>query len=132
MTRVLLDEDGMPLTQQQVITGPIISRLPPPPGIMAPARMMWLLIAVVTCISSPVWGGDPALREPTGPFGADGINFAQLLTTTMGSSWGNWVDIGAYEEANNPDGGMPDTNPFALYAEGDDFLVVDAGGNDLH
>jgi hypothetical protein len=41
------------------------------------------------------------------------------------------ADLIAYEEANNPDGFEPDSNPFGLAFSGMDALVTDAGGNDL-
>jgi hypothetical protein len=42
------------------------------------------------------------------------------------------ADLVAYEQANNPDGEVPDSNPYgaALLPDGS-RLVVDAGGNDL-
>jgi len=41
------------------------------------------------------------------------------------------ADLVAYEEANNPDGVVPDSNPFGIAFAGLDALVNDAGGNDL-
>ena len=41
------------------------------------------------------------------------------------------ADLVAYEEANNPDGVVPDSNPFGLDFDGLDALVTDAGGNVL-
>lgn len=46
------------------------------------------------------------------------------------------ADIAAFEEASDPDAGLPgttrpDTNPFGLAFDGDDALVADAGGNAL-
>lgn len=42
------------------------------------------------------------------------------------------ADLLAYEAANNPDGGVVDSNPFDVAALGGNrALVVDAGGNDL-
>ncbi|MGE3270746.1 MAG: ScyD/ScyE family protein, partial [Chloroflexota bacterium] len=42
------------------------------------------------------------------------------------------ADLGKYEKENNPDGTVPDSNPFGLAATPDGNLyVVDAGGNDL-
>lgn len=42
------------------------------------------------------------------------------------------ADLGKYEKEHNPDGTVPDSNPFGLAATPDGNLyVVDAGGNDL-
>ena len=42
------------------------------------------------------------------------------------------ADLGTYEKDNNPDGTVPDSNPFGLTAGPDGNLyVIDAGGNDL-
>ena len=42
------------------------------------------------------------------------------------------ADLGKYEKDNNPDGTVPDSNPFGLTAGPDGSLyVTDAGGNDL-
>ncbi len=76
-------------------------------------------------------GGDPAVRDPSGPLGDQGINFAQLVGVAADGSWANEVDLGAYEAANNPDGGLPDTNPFGLLQVEDGFVVADAGANAL-
>jgi sugar lactone lactonase YvrE len=76
-------------------------------------------------------GGDPAVRDPSGPLGAQGINFAQLVAVAADGTWTNQVDIGAYEAANNPDGGLPDTNPFGLLRVDDGYVVADAGANAL-
>ncbi|HSE37846.1 MAG TPA: ScyD/ScyE family protein [Blastocatellia bacterium] len=47
---------------------------------------------------------------------------------------GNWRyedDIAGYEQANNPDGNVPDSNPYAILAEPGQRVLTDAGGNDL-
>lgn len=46
------------------------------------------------------------------------------------------ADLAAFEEANDPDGGLPgvvgpDSNPYGLTFDGTDALVADAGGNSL-
>jgi hypothetical protein len=76
-------------------------------------------------------GADPAVRDPSGPLGAAGINFAQLVAVATNGTWTNEVDIGAHEAANNPDGGLPDTNPFGLLKVDDGYVVADAGANAL-
>jgi len=45
-----------------------------------------------------------------------------------------WVDVAAFEAANDPDaefGGEVDSNPYAIAPVDDGYLVADAGGNDL-
>lgn len=76
-------------------------------------------------------GADPALRDPSGPLGDAGINFGQLISVSLSGTWTNTVDVSAFEGTNNPDGGEVDSNPYGLWADGDNFLVADAGGNDL-
>jgi sugar lactone lactonase YvrE len=47
---------------------------------------------------------------------------------------GEWrfvADIGAYEAANNPDGGLVDSNPYGLLAEPGGHVLTDASGNAL-
>jgi sugar lactone lactonase YvrE len=47
---------------------------------------------------------------------------------------GNWDyenDIAGYEQANNPDGNVSDSNPYAILAEPGQRVLTDAGGNDL-
>ena len=46
-------------------------------------------------------------------------------------SWQNMVDVAGYEGIANPDGGLLDSNPYALLATAGGFAVADAGGNDL-
>lgn len=73
-------------------------------------------------------GANPAVRgnELTGQAGAE------LLGTVVTIEAGTpqlFADIAAFEAANNPDGVVPDSNPFSLVATGSGFLVTDAGGN---
>ena len=89
---------------------------------------------------SAVGGG--ALLVPIG-LGSDPANTAQggvLHGTGLGTvirvegrsgQWKTLADVAAYEGAQNPDGGQPDTNPFGLLALPDRNLVADAGGNDV-
>lgn len=41
------------------------------------------------------------------------------------------VDLGLYEEENNPDQGGIDTNPYSMTIAGDSIFVADAGANDV-
>ncbi len=76
-------------------------------------------------------GADPAMRDPGGIFGADGMNFGQIVAFHEDGTWQNLFDVAAYEGTANPDGGLVDSNPYALFAYGDGIVAADAGGNDL-
>ena len=76
-------------------------------------------------------GTDPAARDPQGIFGADGMNFGQLVQIHPDGTWQNMTDVAGYEGVANPDGGVPDSDPFSLLAMDNGFAVTDAGGNDL-
>src|SRR5690606_38266474 len=41
------------------------------------------------------------------------------------------ADLAAYEAANNPHDSVLDTNPNAISADGNGWLLADAGGNDI-
>src|SRR5205814_763531 len=51
------------------------------------------------------WGNDPALRSACGAVGPKMDWIARL---TASGNWRLETDLGAYEAANNPDGGVPD------------------------
>ena len=75
---------------------------------------------------------DPAVREQLGEAGR---RFAGLYSIGRGGLT-RVADLGAYEAANNPDAGQPeseaDTNPYSVDATRPGrILVTDAGGNDL-
>jgi sugar lactone lactonase YvrE len=74
-------------------------------------------------------GDDPALRAQLPPAG-------QLAATLIRAkpSKGTFrvvADIGAFELSDNPDGGLPDTNPQGLLLTAKGRVVADAGGNSL-
>jgi hypothetical protein len=71
-------------------------------------------------------GGDMAIRDAIDPA------FGTLLRVLPNGKRSILADLVAYEEENNPDGEVPDSNPYgtALLPDGS-RLVVDAGGNDL-
>jgi hypothetical protein len=100
-------------------------------------------------------GTNPANRSQCMPIGSD---FGWLVRARDNGDWRNWVDLAAFEAANNPDGSLlPDSNPYGLLAEtstarddGDDenegengnngseergrggtVIATDAGGNSL-
>ena len=70
-------------------------------------------------------GADPLAR--TGEL----LNLGHLVEIGMSGAWTNTVDVAAYEVSANPDGGLLDSNPYAMKAVDDGFLVVDAGMNAL-
>ena len=73
-------------------------------------------------------GGDPAKRAT---LGSNGTHFGQLVRLPIGGTPQNIADVGTFEATNNPDGGVVDTNPFALITTPTGFVVADAGGNSL-
>jgi glucose/arabinose dehydrogenase len=73
-------------------------------------------------------GADPALR---GQLGAAGSTLGTLIVVRPNGNWSVVADIAGFEAANNPDGGLPDSNPYGLLAEGGRQYVTDAGGNTL-
>ncbi|MEV8438122.1 ScyD/ScyE family protein [Actinosynnema sp. NPDC051121] len=73
-------------------------------------------------------GADPAVRAGLPPLGQ---NASAWLLRGHPGGWEQVADIGAYEAAANPDGGLPDTNPNSVLAAAAGRVVVDAGGNSL-
>jgi glucose/arabinose dehydrogenase len=76
-------------------------------------------------------GADPAVRDPSGPFGPLVENLGQLVQVAEDGTWMNVVDVAAHEAAENPDGGELDSNPYDLERVDDGYLVADAGANAL-
>ena len=129
ITRVTL---GITPTQRRIITG--LPSLAPPSGARAgggatgPHDVALLdngdLYAVVGL-------GAPPISRTTNlaPVGA---GFGQLLK--MPGNYAvpfNDVDLAAHEEAEDPDGAGPDSNPYGVLALRDWRVAVDAGGNSL-
>ena len=73
-------------------------------------------------------GADPALREELGAVGA---TLGTLIVVRPNGKWSVVADIAGFEAANNPDNGVPDSNPYGVLAEGGRQYVTDAGGNSL-
>jgi hypothetical protein len=71
---------------------------------------------------------NPARRSALGPAGAD---FGQLVTLAARGRWRTIADVAAYETAANPDRGALDSNPYAVLALPNKWIVVDAGANAL-
>jgi hypothetical protein len=82
--------------------------------------------------------GDPTVRDRLAEQVAGIAGFASLVKVEPSGEWRSVADLGAYEEANNPDGrlhddGTPflDSNPYGVLAGPGGPLVTDAGGNSL-
>ncbi|NHC16098.1 ScyD/ScyE family protein [Motilibacter deserti] len=85
----------------------------------------------VSAINSKVWFAMTYAPPELVPSPA-GEQFGKLYSG-HGSSGNNKVlaDITAYEEANDPDGDGFDSNPYAVLAQSNRTLVVDAAGNSV-
>jgi DNA-binding beta-propeller fold protein YncE len=71
-------------------------------------------------------GGDEAVRDAIDPM------FGTLVRVLPNGNHSIMADLVAYEQANDPDGGVPDSNPYGVAIAPDGSrLVADAGGNDL-
>jgi sugar lactone lactonase YvrE len=74
-------------------------------------------------------GGAPEKRELY--FGDAGAYYGRLVRfNPSGKVWFK-EDIAGYELANNPDGFVPDSNPYGILALPGRVVIADAGGNDL-
>jgi hypothetical protein len=73
-------------------------------------------------------GANPAQRALLGPVGA---RFGRLLRFRFWGSLTFAEDLASYEAATNPDGGLPDSNPFGLALVDSGVVVADAGANDV-
>jgi hypothetical protein len=74
-------------------------------------------------------GAPPASRQFLGDVGD---LFGQLVRANVPSgTWHTETDISAHEQETNPDGGALDSNPYGILKSGLDYLVADAGANDL-
>jgi hypothetical protein len=74
-------------------------------------------------------GNAPSIVRPA--VGPAGNLLGTLLKVNAGGGWRVVADIAAYEAANDPNGGLIDSNPYGVLAEPGSFLVVDAGANAL-
>lgn len=64
--------------------------------------------------------------------GGEGPDFALILRADADGSWTPIADLGAYEAAANPDGDIPEGNPWSfLMTDDGGFVVTDPGGNTL-
>jgi hypothetical protein len=75
--------------------------------------------------------GGADLNSMRSAFGPGAELFGMLLWVSADGDTRAIADVAAHEVANNPAGGMIDSNPFGLLAEDSARIVADAGGNDL-
>jgi len=73
-------------------------------------------------------GGGPAYRAALGEAGEA---LGTLVRMSASGQWKVQADLLAYEMANNPAGGIIDSNPFGSLAVPAGCVVADAGGNTL-
>lgn len=73
-------------------------------------------------------GGDPATRAP---FDQAGIKLDWLYRISFTGQVTPLVDIGVFETASNPDGGLIDSNAYGLKILSKRGVVADAGANAL-
>ena len=74
-------------------------------------------------------GGNPGKREEY--FGDAGAKYGRIVRFNPSGKVRFEADIAGYELENNPDGVVPDSNPYGLLARDGRLIVADAGGNDL-
>jgi hypothetical protein len=77
-------------------------------------------------------GANPT--DPTiAPFRALGMGYMAKVHPDVGDGdhWSIETDIAAYEASNNPDGFVPDSDPYGMLNRNGHQVLTDAGGNDL-
>lgn len=117
--------------QERIATG--LPSLAGPDGFAAsgPHRISWRPRDAFSVVIG--LGADPALRDQwamtLNPLFGD---LGTLARMNPAGSWSYMADVAAYEGSANPDGGVVDSNPYAVYsALGRNRIVADAGGNSL-
>lgn len=73
-------------------------------------------------------GMDPAIRDAAGDPAA---GLGTVVTSDGAGGWESVLDVSAYELEANPDGGLPDSNPFQAVMTADGWAITDAGANAL-
>ncbi|MEH1965866.1 ScyD/ScyE family protein [Nostoc sp.] len=74
------------------------------------------------------YGANPAFRDRN----LGNTDLGKIIAPDFNTnSWTSVADIANYELANNPDGGDIGSNPLAFVIDGNKFVAVDAGANDL-
>ncbi len=74
-------------------------------------------------------GANPATRTT---LGAVGSRLGRLVRLQSNGKVRFEEDLAGYEAAANPDGGLPDSNPFGVLALGGKVVYADAGANALN
>jgi len=74
-------------------------------------------------------GGNPVWRQDFGP---DGALLGRLARFNPSGKFRFNEDLAEYEFENNPDGFVPDSNPYGLLARPGKVIYADAGGNSLN
>ena len=74
-------------------------------------------------------GGDPEVRDG---FGGGGALLGRLARFNPSGKFRFYQDLAGYELENNPDGFVPDSNPYGLLARPGKVIYADAGGNTLN
>jgi DNA-binding beta-propeller fold protein YncE len=74
-------------------------------------------------------GADPAIRASLPDLAAPAGHLLRIRRAIH--SWSPIADVSGFEAAENPDGGVPDSNPQGLLARGGGWTVADAGANAL-
>src|SRR6185503_2774812 len=73
--------------------------------------------------------GNPNLRDDY--FGDHGMSFGRLARSNPSGKFTLRQDLSGYEADHNPDGVVPDSNPYGVLALPGRTIIADAGGNDL-
>ncbi len=80
-------------------------------------------------------GTDPVNRTAQGAFPAFasvGAEFGRLVRFQPNGKWAFKEDLANFEASANPDGNLPDSNPYGLLALPSRQVFADAGGNTLN
>ena len=73
----------------------------------------------------------PVARDQLAADQPEWAGFGRLVQVTPGGPWRFTADLGSYEDQQNPDPRIKDSNPYGLLALPGATVVADAGGNDL-
>jgi hypothetical protein len=69
--------------------------------------------------------------SPTAVRALFGGGFGWIVRFRNDGRWSFDADVASYEQSSNPDGGVPDSNPYGLVKGAGRRIMVDAGGNSL-
>ena len=116
--------------QDRIATG--LPSMADPSGFAAsgPLRISWRPRDAFSVIIG--LGADPAMRDALAGLNPTFGDLGKLVRMNPAGSWSYMADVAGYEGVANPDGGVYDSNPYAVFsAPGRKRIVADAGGNDL-